>query len=328
MRTVRWLIVLLLAGQACPCWTQAPHAVQLHGHRGARGLAPENTLAAFRRALAVGVDVLELDVGMSADGVPMVSHDSRLNPALARDAQGRWVDEPGPLLRALDLRELQRYDVGRLRPGSRYAAGFAQQQPVDGERIPTLAQVLALGRQPGAQHVRFNIETKLSPLDPGATASVAAMTDALLAEIDRAGMAERCIVQSFDWRTLARVRHRAPAIPTAALTAEQSWLNNVADPRWTAGLALADHGGSVPRLVHALGAQIWSPHHADLTPERLAEARALGLQVVVWTVNAGPDIDRMLDWGVDGIISDHPQRVRALLARRGLPLAPEVVVAP
>ena len=116
----------------------------LQGHRGARGLAPENTLAAFKTALTVGVHTLELDVGVTRDGQVVVAHDQRLNPNITRDASGQWLADVGPPLNTLTLAELQRYDVGRLKPGSRYAEGFAQQQPADGERMPTLDALFAM----------------------------------------------------------------------------------------------------------------------------------------------------------------------------------------
>ncbi|MFQ5954576.1 MAG: glycerophosphodiester phosphodiesterase family protein, partial [Kiloniellales bacterium] len=135
--------------------------VEIQGHRGARGLAPENTLAGFALALSIGVTTLELDVGVTADGVVVVAHDPRLNPALARTADGSWLAAPGPPLSSLTLAELRRYDVGRIDPQSRYARRFPDQRPVDGARIPMLAEVVALSRKAGNHTVRFNIETKL-----------------------------------------------------------------------------------------------------------------------------------------------------------------------
>lgn len=294
-------------------------AVELQAHRGGRGLMPENTLAAFDHALSLGVDTLELDTVLTRDDVVVISHDAKLNPNFARDADGRFLDAAGPAIRSLNFAELQRYDVGRLKPGTRYAAGFPEQHAVDGTRIPALAQLFERVKQRGDTRVRFNIETKSSPLEPALTPEPEAFVRALLGVIDAHGMRGRVTLQSFDWRTLKIAQRLAPEVPTVCLTAQQSWTNNVADPRWTAGLALAEHG-SVPRLVKAAGCAVWSPYFGDLGVSALAEARALGLQVVSWTVNEPAAIAHQLELGVDGLISDRPDRVRAALAARGLPL--------
>src|SRR5204862_6302549 len=119
-------------------------AFDLQAHRGGRGLRPENTLAAFENAIPMGVTTLELDIAITADDVAVISHGPALYPGTARDADGRWLKESGPLIRSLTLAEVQRYDVGRLNPDSAYGKPFTWQQAVDGERIPTLASLFAL----------------------------------------------------------------------------------------------------------------------------------------------------------------------------------------
>ena len=290
------LLAALALGQAL-----AAQAFDLQGHRGARGTAPENTLPGFAAALSVGVATLELDTGVTRDGVVVIHHDRRLNPDIARGPDGRWIDPPAPLLRELDYKALQRYDVGRLRPGSDYAARLPEQVPVDGARIPRLAELFALVRRSGNDQVRFNIETKISPAAPAETLPPTEFARALIAAIRAAGMAERTTVQSFDWRTLHAVEREAPEIATVYLTGRR-------------------RGGSQPKAVHAAGGRIWSPNYEELDSAALIEARALGLKVVPWTVNEPGFIARFLDLGVDGIITDYPQRVRAELARRGMPL--------
>jgi len=306
---------LLLAALLC-----APAlAFDLQGHRGARGLAPENTLPAFERALDLGVDTLELDVAMTKDGVLVVAHDPALNPAITRDAGGQWLPgSHGPLLRALTAAELQAYDVGRIDPRTSYARTFSDQQPHDGARIPTLAQVFALVKARGAP-VRFNIETKLYPNRPEDTVSVEAMTDALLDAVAEAGLRERVGIQSFDWRSLRRVQERDPAIPTTYLTIQTARSDNVNDSAWTAGLRLADHG-SVPRLVKAAGGAVWAPNGGALTAELVREAHALGLKVIPWTINEPAQMERFIAWGVDGIITDYPDRLRTVMRTRGMEL--------
>lgn len=283
-------------------------AFDLQGHRGARGLAPENTLAAFDRALSVGVHTLELDTVVTRDDRVVVAHDPTLNPNLTRDDAGRFIEPPGAPIRSLSLAELRRFDVGRLRPGTRYAETYPDQRPADGQRIPTLAEVFALVRERRAD-VRFNIETKINPQQPALAPEPEAFVRLLLAEIDQAGVRDRVSLQSFDWRTLDAAQRLAPSIPTVYLSAQQSWLNNI-----------PPGPESVPARVKAAGGAVWSPFFGDLTPALLKEARGLGLKVIVWTVNAETDIERMLDWGVDGIISDRPDRVRDAMTRRGLAL--------
>ena len=293
-------------------------AFDLQGHRGARGLAPENSLPAFERALDLGVTTLELDVALTADGVLVVTHDPALNPAITRDGGGRWLPARGPLVKSLTWRELQAYDVGRIDPAAPYARTFSSQQPRDGTRIPALAEVFALVQARGAP-VRFNIETKLSPHQPGDTASVEAMTDALLQAIREAGLRERVSIQSFDWRSLRRVQQLEPAIPTVYLSIQTLNNNTVNDPAWTAGLRLSDHG-SVPRMVKAAGGAVWAPNGGAVTEALAREAQALGLKVIPWTINAPADMERLIGWGVDGLITDYPDRLRAVLQRRGVPL--------
>lgn len=311
----------LLASICCVLAAAVPaHAFDLQGHRGARGLAPENTLAAFSRALEIGVDTLETDIGISADGVVMISHDPYLNPAFARDASGQWLPGPrGPLLRSLTAAQLRAYDVGRINPANPYAQQFATQQATDGERIPTLAAVFELVKARRADNVRFNIETKLNPTQPDDTVSVEAMTRALLDTIRAAGMEKRVTIQSFDWRSLRLVQQLAPGMPTAYLSIQTQNTDNIRDGTWTAGFRVAEHG-SVPRMVKAAGGTVWSPNQGAVTEALVKEAQSLGLQVIPWTVNDPAMMEKLLGWGVDGIISDYPDRLREAMRAKGMPL--------
>jgi len=178
--------------------------------------------------------------------------------------------------------------------------------------------------------VRFNIETKVTPTAPDETLAPEPFTRALLTVIREAGLENRVTIQSFDWRTLQIVQRLAPQIPTVYLTAQQKWLDNIrgATPAegqtpgpssWTAGIQLQDHG-SIPKMVKAAGGKIWSPYYQDIDAEKVAEAKALGLATVVWTVNLPEAIAKMMDLGVDGIISDRPDLVREEMKKRGMPL--------
>jgi len=293
------------------------HAFDLQGHRGARGLAPENTLPSFRKALELGVDTIECDMAVTKDDVVVVYHDLRLNPDITRGPDGQWLDKPGPNIRDLTFEELQKYDVGRIRPGTKYAKDFPDQQPVDGTRIPRLSDLFDLVRKSGNAAVGFDCETKLSPLDPDATLPPEAFAKRVVAEIRKHGMAGRTMIQSFDWRTLQVVQKEAPEIRTMYLSSPRT-LKPEPDGRpspWLAGFAPEQHG-SVPKAVKAAGGKIWAPNQTYLTPELLAEARSLGITVIPWTVNAPAMMTKLLDMGVDGIITDRPDILKAEIARR------------
>lgn len=290
------------------CLSLTAQAFDLQGHRGARGLAPENTLPAFAAALSIGVTTLELDVGVTRDGVVAVHHDRALNPDIARGPDGRWLEQRGPAIHSLSYAELAGYDLGRLKPGSDYARPFAAQRPVDGARAPKLAEVFALARKAGNQTVRFNIETKLSPQAPEETLPPADFARAVVAEIRKAGVASRSSVQSFDWRTLAVVQAEAPDIATVYLSGQKF--------------------PDAPQKVGQSGGRIWAPNFNALDAAAFREARALGLQVIVWTVNEPAQIAAMLDLGVDGIISDRPDLVREEMKRRGMQLPAATPVQP
>lgn len=319
--------IALLVAAALHFLSGGAAAFDLQGHRGARGLAPENSLPGFARALAIGVTTLELDLGVTADDKLVAIHDSRLDPAVTRGPDGRWLAEPTPAVRSLTLEQLRALDIGRIDPASRYARRFPEQQPRDGARIPTLDEVVALAEAAGASAVRFNIETKLDPRHPELTPAPADFARLVVDEIRRLGIAPRTTVQSFDWRTLRAVQALAPEIATACLTVQQPWLDNLERGKpgpspWTAGFDLEAVGGGVPDLVRAAGCRIWSPAHEDLHLLALSEARAMKLAVIVWTVNDPTTMEALIDGGVDGIITDYPDRLRRLLQRKGLPVPP------
>lgn len=312
-------ICLLIICMTTACSTH----FDLQGHRGARGLLPENTLPAYEQALRIGVTTLELDVGVSSDGVVVISHDRALNPEITRDAAGHWL--PAPVqVNSLTFKELQRYDVGRINPASEYAKRFASQVPRDGTRMLALAELFERMKALKADAVHFNIETKISPEMPTETVSPEVFVDKLLAVVQAHGMAQRVVIQSFDWRTLAIVQQRAPGMRTAYLTAQQPWTDNIkpktADAaRWTHTIRAEDHS-DVPSMVKAAGGTIWSPYFADITPALVQKAQSLGLKAVPWTVNTANDLQAMIDLKVDGLISDYPDRARALLLKAGYSL--------
>jgi glycerophosphoryl diester phosphodiesterase len=280
--------------------------LSLQGHRGARGLFPENTIDGFVRAMALGVRGFELDVGVSADGVVVLNHDLALNPDTTRRPDGTWLAAPTPLVRGLTLAELAAFDVGRIRPGSEYAVRFADQIPIDGARIPTLAAVLA-----ATGDAALTIELKTDPTRPDDSIGGPAMADAVMAVVDAAGAAHRVMLESFDWRGPRHLRRTRPGIACALLTEPATV---AAASLWWDGPDPSDFAGSVPRAVAAEGAGTWAPEHAGLGRTQVDAAHALGLAVLPWTVNDPDAMQRLIGWGVDGLITDRPDLALSLRA--------------
>jgi glycerophosphoryl diester phosphodiesterase len=315
----------------CVVMSARAMAFDIEAHRGGRALFPENTLPSFANALSMGVDTLELDLGVTADHTIVVSHERWLNPDLARGADGSYVAPPGIPFVRLRLDEVKTYDVGQIRPGSAYAAQFPDQRSIPNTSIPTLAEVFALVRKSGDSHVRLNIETKIDPGHPDQSPDPEQFVTLLLDLLQAETFSDRVMVQSFDWRTLKLVQQRAPAIPTVYLTLQAGSaptvdLDNTSP--WTAGFDPKDYGRSVPRTIKAAGGAIWSPFFRDIDAATVAEAHSLGLKVVVWTVNKPADMAALIDIGVDGIISDRPDLLRQVAGEKGIALPRGYPVAP
>jgi glycerophosphoryl diester phosphodiesterase len=307
-----------------------PRRIDLQGHRGARGLLPENTLASFAKALEIGVTTLETDIAVTRDGVLVISHDRALNPDITRGPDGQFLSGRGPLVSSLSADELARYDVGRIKPGTAYARDFPDQQAVDGARMPRLSELFALVERSGSKDLRLALETKLAPGAPDETLAPEAFARALVDAVRAAGLAQRSSVLSFDWRSLRAVQQMAPEIATVYLSIQQRNFDTIGAQRpggspWTADLRFADHG-SVPKMIKAAGGHSWSSNWADLDAGKVREAQQLGLQVLAWTVNDAATIGRMLDLGVDGIVTDRPDIARGEMQRRGLALSAPLTV--
>ena len=244
----------------------------------------------------------------------VASHDPTLNPDITRTLDGKWLRSAGPRISALPASALANYDVGRIRPRTRYAALYRGQTPADGARIPTLESVLLLDDQ-----IRFNIELKTFPSHPELGIEAPAMADCVVEVGTRTNTLDRIIIQSFDWRGPRQVRRNWPDVTVAWLTSPRTL---GAAEIWWDGRHPDDFGGSVPRAVAAEGGPIWSPEHRALTEDVVAEAHALGLKVIPWTVNQPREMARLIRIGVDGLITDRPDRARRIFAEHGIPLPP------
>jgi len=279
-RSLVFAVCLLLLG-LMPADAQK---ILVHGHRGARAMRPENTIPAFEYAIQAGADVLEMDVAVTKDNVLVISHDPHLNPEICTGPH------TGVAIHELTLAELRHYDCGALKNPR-----FPKQQPVPGTRIPTLDEVLSLAPQGNFQ---FNIETKSFPDHPELTPVPEVFSRMMLDQIRKHKLEARVIVQSFDFRTLLAMKKLAPEIRLAAL--------------W--------EGDARPfvEIVNEAQATIISPMFTLVTPEQVKSAHAARMEVVPWTANTPADWQKLIDAGVDAIISDDPAALIAYLKQRGL----------
>jgi glycerophosphoryl diester phosphodiesterase len=276
------LFVTLAGARAGP----APQlTIDVYAHRGGAGLAPENTLAAFRNALALKADVLELDAHATRDGELVVLHDFTLSRTTR--VQG--------YVRETTLAELKRLDAGAW-----FNPRFA------GERIPTLREVLDLVKASDQPRVRLNIETKYpspgeAPLPP------ADFEERVLQQVRAAGLLDRVIIQSFYYPSLGRVKAIDSSVRTGALRASR-------DPTF-----------DPVAVVREAKADIWVPNVGLVIQDVVEDLHRAGIPVVPWTVNAPAEMERLMGLGIgrlrgDGIITDYPDRLIDLLRARGVRL--------
>lgn len=257
--------------------------IQVHGHRGARAMRPENTLPAFEYAIAQGVDALELDMAVTKDNVLVVSHDPELRAPVCTGPRDRAV------IHELTLAQVREWDCG-----AKQNPAFPKQQAVPGTKMPTLEEVFALA--PKGKFL-FNIETKIFVARPEVTPPPEEFARMVLAAVRKHHLEARVVLQSFDFRTLVAMTKLAPEIKLSAL-----------------------YSGPAKDFV-AIGkeadAGIVSPIASLVTPEQVKAAHAAGMQVLPWTVNTPEEWDRLAKAGVDGIISDDPAALIAWLKANG-----------
>ncbi|MEU1205884.1 glycerophosphodiester phosphodiesterase family protein [Nocardia sp. NPDC005825] len=304
----------------------APAAFDLQAHRGGRGLTVENTLPAFARALEIGVTTLELDVAITKDGHDVVTHDSKVDgakcndtgPVTSGDAQYPYV---GKLVKDLTFEQVRTVDCG-----SKAQSDFPGQHTSPGAKMPTLAEIFELARSRGATSMSFSIELKTDP-SGGDTRPAADFVDRVVGEVGRSGFDRTVKIQSFDWGAL-QIMHRVnPALPLYALT----------DPTkvypfspWLGGLHPIMYGGSLVKTAKSFGAKAIQPMESLppdgsvqiplITRSMVEEAHDNGILIIPWTPNDAATMRTLIGKGVDGIITDYPDRLRDVLTERGMPL--------
>lgn len=289
----------------------------IYGHRGARGELPENTMPSIRHLVENGIFAVEIDVQNTADSVAILHHDPEISTNLAKDENGDWLDQTGPKIIESTYSDLLSYDLGALKPGTDYQKKFPDQLVMDDVSVPSLETFCEwLSEQPDFV-ANIEIKSYANRSDLGDSPSGLART--VITTLEKYGVSEHAIISSFDWRVLTECRRLDNQITLGFL----SYFDRPNPPMqpniytgspWMAGAHWSGDKTSLPKIIKNLGGQIWAPFFQDITKEHVAMAQQIGLIVNVWTVNEEADILTMIDYGVDGIITDFPARTKALLS--------------
>ena len=291
-----------------------PGFIRLIGHRGARGLMPENTIEGFEFTLDLGVTALEFDVLVSKDNVPVITHDYQLSASLTRDYNGKWIGETSPKISELTLAELKQFDVGGLDSLSIYGANYPEQEFLSGIRIPKLSELLDLACLPKGQNLYLLMEIKSD-----GSLKVTKIVSQIVDEIRKRKLGNRTVLHSFDWELLKECQRLAPEIPRSFLSQLPENYDLSSDPASSDRTPdFSSFKTSIPKAIANQEGQMWCPYFKDVTSELVQEAHSLSLIVCTWTVNEIEDMENMIDAGVDGIMTDYPNRAKKVLEIRGL----------
>ncbi len=345
-RTRLILAALLLACAIAPASAAAGRHhhedFDLQAHRGGLGLTTESTLEGFANGLELGVSTLELDVQITEDGYAVITHDRRVSGVKCRDTAPPVAGDPefpyvGKFIRDLTLAQVRTLDCGW-----QQLPGFPEQRVVTGARMPLLSQVFDLVDCYRARKVTLNIETKVEAGAPHETAPREQFVQVVAREIRRARILDQVTIQSFDWGALMRMREVEPRLPIVALTnGDFLQVGQPGASPWLGGIDIDDFGGSLVAGAASFGADAISPVHGNpqggkigdpdyvpyTTPQLVADAHRARMDVIPWTVDDPATMHSLIDAGVDGLITDYPDRLRTVMAQREFKL-PKPVRAP
>jgi glycerophosphoryl diester phosphodiesterase len=274
-----------------------PGFISLIGHRGARGLMPENTIEGFEYILDNDIIAIEFDVLLTKDEIPIITHDFYLSKAITRNSEGNWLSKDGPRISDLTSSQLEMFDVGGVDKSSAYGRLY-----------------LDLACLPKGQNLFLLLEIKSEPLVKKST-----IIENIVFEIEKRSLSNRTVLHSFDWELLEECNRLAPNMPRSYLSQLPESLDDPYDkPSEEISPDFSSFNGSIPEAIEAAGGHLWCPYFKDLTADLVAEAHNLGLPVCTWTVNEVEDIENMIDIGVDGIITDYTDRAKNIFKLRGL----------
>ena len=293
-----------------------PNHIKIYGHRGARGDLPENTLESFKYLFENNINAYETDILISKDLIPVITHDFRLEPSFTKDSEGNWIEDENIKIFDLTYEELLKFDVGSINKLSRYGRRFVNQKPLENQRIPKLSELLDLSSKNKSENLLINLEIKSAPDEENLTPTPEDTVKLVVNEINKSNLKDQIIVSSFDWRTLTEIKNQYPEISRAYLTYQQVRGMKIKKTiynrsPWMSFLPFyEDH--ELPKIIKSQGGKAWHPYRKDITKKLVDISHQEDLPVNVWTVNEEYEMLKMIEFGVDGIMTDYPLRLKEL----------------
>lgn len=293
-----------------------PNYIKIYGHRGARGVLPENTLESFKYLFENNIHAYETDILISKDFIPVITHDFRLDPSYTKDINDNWIEDENIKIIDLTYDQILQFDVGTLNKLSKYGRKFINQKSLQNQKIPKLSELLKLTSDNIVEDLLINLEIKSTPIEKNLTPEPDEMVKIIIDEVSRSNLEDRIIYSSFDWRVLREIKERDSKIPRAYLTSGAR--GKIYDKSPWLDFTPLHNGVELPELIKALGGSAWHPNYKDVNKEIVQISHDKGLPVNVWTVNRESDMLRMIDYGVDGIMTDYPLKLKELCERKNI----------
>jgi len=296
--------------------------IKIYGHRGARGDLPENTLDSFKYLFENNINAYETDILISKDLIPVITHDFRLDPSFTKDEEGDWITDENIKIFDLTYNEISKFDVGSLNKLTRYGRRFLNQRSLENQKIPKLDELLELSSKNLSQDTIINLEIKSTPDEKNLTPSPKEMVQIVLNEIKKSNLQDKIIISSFDWRILREVKNQSPEISRAYLTFQQEKGLKIKKTIYSKSPWI-DHIPltivyDLPKIIKELGGSAWHPYYKDINKKAVKDAHDYNLPVNVWTVNDEYNMLKMIEYEVDGIMTDYPLKLKELCDKKNI----------
>ena len=299
-----------------------PNYIRIYGHRGARGEIAENSIEGFKHTFALGIKAVEFDVVISKDKIPVLYHYFNLMPYLVKDGSGNWLKNSELKVFDKSYEELSKYNIGGLDPESKHGKRFKEQKLLKNAKIPKLSELLELASRKENKDVFLNLEVKSTPFKTGLTPIPSDTVTLILKDIGTHKLEDRIIISSFDWRILYELKKQNPRILRGFITLQQDLSttkkNIYENSPWMVKNYSLDQLFLLPNIIKSLEGHVWSAFYRDVTKQNVELAHKHGLATCVWTVNSEQDIIRMIEYGVDGIITDYPKKVQEICKAKNI----------